>query len=486
MIPVVFAACCVLGATPDAQHAAALRDLVAIARADPGAAARTRYLDLSDVSNGARAALRKALAFAVNSTSWRTTLAALREVAPDLLALDLAALGWDRAARDRRIRDLRARGIRFARPEDLLDPWETFAQDQIHFKAPQAFRGTTYRGWIDPVHDAVARTISRSASFIVRADWLLPRLLLEKELDGYYSQTLLLPDAEADLYTLLAVDVARFDKEDGFRRGTFLVNGRDSYVALHNREMQLIKTPVGQDVGFLWRTFDVARDDVAEKRVLNSLAGNLKLDGREIIFSLPNGLHGYRLSNAKGDRVAEVPPNIAQDKRGGPHLERRVLTAYKCVDCHGPDDGLIAPGEQARQLLVGDPRLAFVVQDKDPARVEGRRREIEDYYLTPLGRAVEAQRAGYKAALAATNGLAGADNARALVIAVEQYLYWPVDLQIAASETGLDYDCIKAALRSLRGEAAVLGQGQPIPRPAWDEIFDDVMLSQRYPWDNPR
>ena len=473
-----------MNATPNEQHRKALLDLTEIAKADPVAAQRTRYIDLTDVPEDSRSKMVRVVEFVVNSTSWRSSVGIPVALGGDLLRIRLDSFGWDKEFRRDRLESLARLGVRFADSNRLIDIWEVFANGQPHFKAPQNYHGKYYRGWIDPQHDCAARTLSGSASFIVRGAWLVPRIMLERELGGFYSETLLLPDAESELYKLLSVDIGRFDKEDGFRRGLFLVNGTDSYVALHNRELQLIKTPIGQETGFLWRTFDVADDSKSAKRVLNALAGDLRLDGREIIFSLPNGLHGYRLSNGKGDRVAEVPPNIAQDKRSRPVGERRVLTAYKCVDCHGEQDGLLSGGDQARKLLVGDSALGFVVKNYDSYQAERRKREVEEYYLNPLEPVMVQQRESYAKHLKEVNGLSGAENAANLVSAVEHYLYSPVDLAQAERETGIEHRCLEAFLASVQGESSVLSRGNAIPRPAFDDIFDDVMLGVRYPWDH--
>lgn len=469
-----------IGQTPNDVHRLALADLVEIAKVDSRAAQRTRYLDVHTIDAGYRARFIQALAFALNSTSWRSTIFRPAVVGESLVRIDLDGLGWDRHTRDIRLAQLEKPGVRFANKDRLRDPWELIAAKVPHFRACTSYR----RGWIDPRDDLAARTLSQSSLFIARADWLLPRLMMEKENDGFYSDLLLLPDSESDLYKLLSIDIGRFDSEDGFRRGTFLVNGRDSYVALHNRELQHIRSPVGQDVGYLWRTFDVARDDDQRKRVLNAFTGSLALDGREIIFTLPNGLQGYRLSNNKGNRVSEVPSNIAQDKRTSPQRERRVLNSYKCVDCHGRQDGIVDPQDQARDLMVRIADLGLIVNDYDLRKSAERKRSIEEYYLAEMGPLVDGQRASYARVLQRVNGLSGSENAEALVRGVEDYLYNEVTLDRASVELGAPKPEAVRRLSRIYGEAAVLAVDRPIPRSAWDQIFGDVMLSERYPWDH--
>ncbi|MFM8314185.1 MAG: hypothetical protein ACKOA8_07860, partial [Deltaproteobacteria bacterium] len=56
-------------------------------------------------------------------------------------------------------------------------------------------------------------------------------------------------------------------------------------------------------------------------------------DGGEFIFSLPNGLHGYLITSAAGDRLDGAPTDVVVDPN---RLQRDgvVLNGVSCMNCH--------------------------------------------------------------------------------------------------------------------------------------------------------
>src|SRR5437899_182451 len=100
--------------------------------------------------------------------------------------------------------------------------------------------------------------------------------------------------------------------------------------------------------------------------------------GGEMIFSLPNGLQGYYLANAKGARLELAPTDIVTDKFAE---DKTVRNGLACMRCH--DSGMKdfvdtvrpaverlpgSPGIDKRQVLLLYPEQKemdeYVKQDK--------------------------------------------------------------------------------------------------------------------------
>ena len=81
-------------------------------------------------------------------------------------------------------------------------------------------------------------------------------------------------------------------------------------------------------------------------------------DGGEIIFSLPNGLQGYYLIDARGNRLDKGPTNIVQDAS---RRDQAVTNGISCMSCH--DKGMQLKEDQVRDYALGN--LAFPKEARD-------------------------------------------------------------------------------------------------------------------------
>jgi hypothetical protein len=321
--------------TPDAAFAAALDDL--LARVPPARRYHTRYLSLAAVPAADRPDFIKAITFTLNSLSFRTTLYKPLEIPGGLLRIDLTGLEWDREARARRLNLLEKQGVKFPDRKKLEDVWELIAAaDPYYFANQDQGKGQLFRGWIDPLAEQKLREVSYSSKAVLRADWLLAKLWVEKKFGGFYSRVLLLPATENELYKVLAVDIARVDSEVKLKRGAAVVDS--DAVARFNREVQLVPGAFGE-VPFVWRTLDFSNEDSDDRDVTRTFAGKAKHDGREIIFSLPNGLHGYYLADGKGNQAAVVPQDIALDRRPRRSASATSSTATSASTATGATTG---------------------------------------------------------------------------------------------------------------------------------------------------
>ena len=438
--------------SPDAVYKLAALDLAE--RVPPDKRQTTRYLSLHAVPEADRPDFLKALVFTLNSVSFRSRIIQPVVVGGEqlLVRVDLEAFAWDRNSRTARRDRLAQSGVKFSFPDAVseqrfLDIWEDFVASDPYFKVTQVnAAGKHVRGWLDPVVEAATRKLSQSSSFILRADWLLPRLLIEKDQGGFYSQTLMFPANETDLYKYFGVDINLVDRENQLKAGGAVL---ESIVALHNRELQQIPSLYGWDEKFIWRTFDFAKDDEAAKNVLESFGGTAVHDGRELIGSLPNGLHWYYLSDAKGTQVAVVPQAIAFDMRNKekqPIRDRNVVNSYKCIGCHGPVSGTY-PFDDVVGKSILDPAIALAVISKDKEKAADRTAALEDYYLSDLSRKITRQQNSYADRILACNDLTPEVNTEHLIGTIDHYTWDLVTLEQAAREMGLTVDQSKPLLR---------------------------------------
>ncbi|MBX3421786.1 MAG: hypothetical protein KF752_09560 [Pirellulaceae bacterium] len=99
-------------------------------------------------------------------------------------------------------------------------------------------------------------------------------------------------------------------------------------------------------------------------------------DGGEIIFTLPNGLQGYLLSTAKGERLDAGPIEIVGDalKTSGNQL---IVNGLSCIVCHRK--GMIEPPDDEVRLGAGAfGQLADRVRDLYPEAAVMQRLVEED------------------------------------------------------------------------------------------------------------
>lgn len=469
--------------TPGEVHLAAFADLQTV----PIELRReTRYLSLAGYQEDEREALFKALVFALNSTSYRVQFSTPVRPLPYLVRMNLTAYGWDRKSRQSRIDLLKKQGVDTS--SFKVDLWEEFARaDPFFFTTTIRKDGTAVRGWLDPEADYALRLETNATKSLLRADWLLARILLEKGQGGFYSQALMFSNKEGDLYKAFGVDEDLVDNDSVLRTGGAVLK---SIVATHNRELQMIPSSYGYDDRYIWRTFDFSADVDGNKSVVDALAGTVKHDGREIIGTLPNGLHWYYLSDGKGNQAEVVPQNIAFDNRQStpvPIRDRNVLNAYKCIACHGPVSGIYPFDDVIRKtILAQDVDLASFVKDAyGKAKFVDEVGKIEDYYRKGLSETVGKQQGNYAERVAACNGLESGTNSVAMVDFIETYIYDLVTPEVAAAEMGRSLEVAKTLWRnSGNNQLVVLSSGQPIKRGPWERAWIDAMKADVYPWDS--
>jgi serine/threonine-protein kinase len=270
---------------------------------------------------------RAALAKAVNHLSWKPDVVAPRAADRDatVLAVDVRKLDWDK--------------------DDL---WREVLRAYPY--------GLRYGTSSDPVLQRLDEDVARLAGCelpYVRADWFVATAARPP----LYHTLLRLPKDARELERLLDVDVeANFGRDElaraGFNRSG--VSGQNRMVERHAARH-----------GAYWKSYDFKEDNrlgnLFRLPLGPAFAGNpfgdqaFRQDGGEILFSLPNGLQGYLLVNAKDERIDAGPTEVVSDslRTSG---TTAVVTGISCMACH--KHGMIAFKDQVRDgtAVAGDAR----------------------------------------------------------------------------------------------------------------------------------
>jgi hypothetical protein len=369
--------------------------------------------------------------------------------------------------------------------------WDAAAWEALTSKSPyfavSTFdkKGQINRGWLDPTIETNLRLTTGAARPIERADRFLALTSLDvgDQRGGVYSKFLRLPNKEAALFKQFGVD-EKFLQDNSLLRGGAVLGG-GSIVALHNRELQLLPSPVGLDEGFLWRSLDTATDE-GDQSVVKNFSGSIRINGGEYIGSLRNGLHYYYLVNAAKNQVPVVPVDIAQDKTD--LHDTQVHSPYKCVKCHGPKSGIRHFDDVVARMSL-NPKVALSVIQKYPEyaalKLENTTRlALEDYYLSPLAEDIVQHQESYAQALLAINGLQPAANTDNYLQFVEQYLFQLVDRNQAAYELAVDIEQLDEFLKQTgNDELMTILASERIPRSLFEAGFSDGMKARIYPWE---
>ncbi len=233
-----------------------------------------------------------ALAKALNSLSWKPRLVHPVPVVDGLVRVDLEDLGWSR------------------------DDWE------------QTLVGAYPFG----LEDGTLSLLGGGAQPVLRADWFLANATRPP----LYHALARTPANEAGLESVLDVNV----KDDVSRKAVVRIGFASSGVSQNNRLIERHATRFGA----YWRSYDFASNVGARNLFERPLT--FVHDGGEHIFSLPNGLFGYLLTDARGGRIDRGPTTIVRDPR---RPDGAVENGLSCMGCHAR--GLIAKGDQVARAV---------------------------------------------------------------------------------------------------------------------------------------
>jgi serine/threonine-protein kinase len=286
--------------------------------------------------------------------------------------------------------------------------------------------------------DAAAQiqTLTGAQFFLIRGDWFIDA----GSQPPLYPQILGLPDDLATLELELGIDRAgniadevQFDDDDVVRIGF-----QDSGVSEFNRVIERHQL-AGAASGYYWLSYDFA-SNIGVKSILFDPV-NLKPDGGEIIFSLPNGLQGYMIVDANGKRLDRAPIGVVHDRETPEEPE--VITGLSCMSCHV--DGMRPGVDDVRGYVDGN-SLFDALQ----------REQIFNLYPPQEvgAAALERDTNSFRSAMQATGAagfVEGTTRNLEPVMAAHLAFERPLDLRRAAAELFLSEDELRKHLSELAG-----------------------------------
>lgn len=494
LIPLVVLAAMVGAAEPAPMPAAkevgpvAFADVVSAALADakslpPGRAATVRYLDARHLSREDRRELHAVLGYHVNGLSRESKIVAPRKVTEWLWAVDLGDYRWDAKTWE----NLKAVNhyycVRVQTPGAVAPPVKKTRQVTRYDARGQPYQATeeyteaaaakddfVAGPWL-PLRDTAALlALTGSVTPVVRADAFLFYTGAQAERTGHGYYDWLGFKSRKDAEQLAALD--RTKAAELYRELAAIVPV--SGVSPNNRQVFRYATLTGA----WWETRDVfnSRD---KKNATANLLDDYRHDAEEIVFTLPNGLPGFYLSDAKGNQVDTAPDTIAADHRST-NNDRRVHVGYSCVACH-QDAGLKPVRDYARRLYNPETGVSLATIALDPAKA----RRLESVYLGPLEKAYKRDAGDFAEAVEGASGLKGGALAKAYERQWSRYIDDPVTLDRAAAECGVTPDELRAKLRAYARAKGVIDpvlvgylidDPPPVRREHFEERFPVLML----------
>lgn len=278
-----------------------------------------------------------ALSKLLNSLSWKHDLVKAKplEGAPYVFAVDISDLEWSAAQ------------------------WDVLVSGEIPGLAtpePYPYGGNPTGINADPALQVIA-ALSQTNTPIMRADWFVGH-------GGqplYYKHLLGLPDHVDQLENRLRVNLndAIATTDDVIRLG-FLEGS--SGVSVNNRLLDRIDLPSG---GYYWLSYDFDRPVKADsQRRLKDFPLGPKAalphletfahDGGEMLFSLPNGLQGYYLTDKAGNYLEKGPVSVVfhpvQAGYLSPVFGPEIANGAGCMACH--INGIISASDQIKEAII--------------------------------------------------------------------------------------------------------------------------------------
>ena len=285
----------------------------------------------------------------------------------------------------------------------------------------------------------------------VHVDWFLANA----SLPPLYHDILDLPETDQELEAQLGVNVTRnINSAPGVRvwRAGFLKSGVSGYNRVVERHTS--------DHGAYWKSYDFAGDSDVQNIFIHPLT--FRHDGGEVVFHLPNGLQGYYISDASGNRINEAPTTIVSNPAASNPAVRNGLS---CIGCH--TEGMKKFKDEVRaEIMLRLP--------EGPVKDQGLRLYVEQSKMDVL---VADDTARYREALEKTGGVFGGT-----VEPVHRFyeeFQRPIEAAHAAAAVGLETEMFRQEIRDKQrlrdlGLAGLL-EDRGVSRDTWTSNFPEVI-----------
>lgn len=250
---------------------------------------------------------RDALAKVINHLSWKQAIVRPKEIDPTktIFAIDIRDVGWGQQV----FEEIPASGTATRSKLNLYDLVLLEYPYSLAYEDSEAWRqvSETYLG---------PAGLVRPIPF-VRADWFASVAALPL----LYEDLLQLPFELAQLEQKLGVDSAANLRDGTARRAGVTISG----VSRNNRVVERHPSVYGA----YWKSFDYSSNRGTENMFHDPI--QLSPIGGEMVFTLPNGLNGYLVTDAVGNRIEVAPTSIVTDKFSE---DKTVRNGLSCMRCH--------------------------------------------------------------------------------------------------------------------------------------------------------
>ena len=292
----------------------------------------------------------------------------------------------------------------------------------------------------------------------VHVDWFLANA----SLPPLYHDILDLPGTDRELEQQLEVNVTRnIDSAPGVR--VWRAGFNDSGVSNNNRVVERHTSRYGA----YWKSYDFAGSVGTQNIFTHPLS--FRHDGGEVVFNLPNGLQGYYISDASGNRIDEAPTTIVSNPAASNPAVRNGLS---CIGCH--TEGMKTFEDEVRAVILKSP--------DGPLKDQGLRLYVEQ---SVMDERVAEDTERYREALEATGGVFGGIEP---VHRFHEEFQGPVEAAHAAAAVGLETEMFLEKIRenpSLQrlGLSALESENGDVKRDAWTSNFSAVISALNSPDD---
>ena len=292
----------------------------------------------------------------------------------------------------------------------------------------------------------------------VHVDWFLANA----SLPPLYHDILDLPETDRELEQQLDVDVTRnINSAPGVR--VWRAGFNDSGVSNNNRVVERHTSRYGA----YWKSYDFA-GSVGQQHIFTHPL-TFRHDGGEVVFNLPNGLQGYYISDASGNRINEAPTNIVSNPAASNPAVRNGLS---CIGCH--TEGMKTFEDEVRAVIMKSP--------DGPVKDQALRLYVEQSVMDDL---VAEDTERYRVALEKTGGVFGGIEP---VHRFHEEFQSPVDAAHAAAAVGLETEVFLEKIRenpSLQrlGLSTLESANGDVKRDAWTSNFSAVISALNSPDD---
>jgi len=426
-----------------------------LAAADPDGRPFLRFFTLTHLHNNPKVTVedlrftRAALAKSVNSLSRQPRLADLKYLDPaeTIAVFDLRDVGWHK---------------------DRL--WHAVLKE---YPFGLDFTGSDDEALVRVQKDL--NRLTRGELVYVRADWFAATATRAP----LYYTLLQLPPTARELRDWLQVDFAANFRSDRLVRAGFPASG----VSEQNRMVERHDSPVGS---YYYESYDFkprkARANLLRFPLGPAFPGNdfakqsFDHDGGEMIFGLPNGLQGYYLADAKGNRISIGPIEVVNDdtKTSGTPA---IVIGTSCMYCHKTGTILCTDAVREGNAVFGEAREKVRRLYPEPKVLDRLLKDDEARFVAALEKVL-----GPPLRTGADSRKPARDFAEPVGEVSRAYLK-NVTLEKAAAELGIESAAVLVGM--IRGNPALkelgiltLANGKTVKRDDWEAIDDGSSLFQ--------